>query len=74
VHRWINALVWCSYAVHSSLCIIVPTVACGVVVSLLATGPKGWGFEPNQGDGFLKAIKSLQHTLRMGSQAGGPMS
>jgi hypothetical protein len=29
----------------------------GVVVSVLATGPNGRGFEPSQGDGFLKALK-----------------
>jgi hypothetical protein len=29
----------------------------GVVVSVLATGPKGHGFEPGQGDGFLRMIK-----------------
>jgi hypothetical protein len=29
----------------------------GVVVSVLATGPKGHKFEPSQGDGFLGAIK-----------------
>jgi hypothetical protein len=29
----------------------------GVVVSVPATGPKGRGFEPGQGDGFLRAIK-----------------
>jgi hypothetical protein len=29
----------------------------GVVVSVLATGPKGCRFEPGQGDGFLRAIK-----------------
>jgi hypothetical protein len=29
----------------------------GVVVSVLATGPKGRGFEPSQGDGLLRAIK-----------------
>jgi hypothetical protein len=29
----------------------------GVVVSVLATGPKGHGFEPGQGDGFLRVIK-----------------
>jgi hypothetical protein len=33
----------------------------GVVVSVLATGPKGYGFEPGQGDGFLRAIKSAAH-------------
>jgi hypothetical protein len=26
------------------------------VVSVLATRPKGYGFEPGQGDGFLRAI------------------
>jgi hypothetical protein len=29
----------------------------GVVVSVLATGPKGHGFKPGQGDEFLRAIK-----------------
>jgi hypothetical protein len=29
----------------------------GVVVSVPATGPKGRGFDPGQGDGFLRAIK-----------------
>jgi hypothetical protein len=28
------------------------------VVSVLAPGPKGRGFEPVQGDGFLRAIKN----------------
>jgi hypothetical protein len=28
-----------------------------VVVSVLATGPKGHGFEPGQSNGFLRAIK-----------------
>jgi hypothetical protein len=27
------------------------------VVSVLATGPKSCGFEPGQGDGFLRVIK-----------------
>jgi hypothetical protein len=27
------------------------------VVSVLATGPKVCGFEPGQGDGFLRAIR-----------------
>jgi hypothetical protein len=30
---------------------------CDVVVSMLATGPKGHGFKPGWGDGFLRAIK-----------------
>jgi hypothetical protein len=47
----------------------------GVVVSVLATGPKGCEFEPGQGDGFLRAIKiSSTPSFRMGSKAGGPMS
>jgi hypothetical protein len=29
----------------------------GVVVSVLTTGPKGHGFKPSQGNGFLRAIK-----------------
>jgi hypothetical protein len=29
----------------------------GVVVSVLATRPKGFGFEPGQGDGFSRTIK-----------------
>jgi hypothetical protein len=29
----------------------------GVVVSVLASGPKGYGFEPGQGNGFLRVIK-----------------
>jgi hypothetical protein len=29
----------------------------GVVVSVLATGPKGCGFEPSQGDEFLRVTK-----------------
>jgi hypothetical protein len=29
----------------------------GVVVNVLATGPKGCAFKPGQGDGFLRAIK-----------------
>jgi hypothetical protein len=28
----------------------------GVVVTVINTGPKGCGFEPGQGDGFLRAI------------------
>jgi hypothetical protein len=35
------------------------------VVSVLATGPKGRGFEPGQGDGFLRAIK-IRSTLSFG--------
>jgi hypothetical protein len=29
----------------------------GVMVSVLAAGPKGHGFKPCRGDGFLRAIK-----------------
>jgi hypothetical protein len=29
----------------------------GVVVNVLATGPRGHGFKPGQGNGFLRAIK-----------------
>jgi hypothetical protein len=41
------------------------------VVSVLATGPKGGGFEPGQGDGFLRVIKMRSTTSSgMGSKAG----
>jgi hypothetical protein len=43
----------------------------GVVVSVLATGPKSCGFEPGQGDGLLGAIKiGSTPSSRMGSEAG----
>jgi hypothetical protein len=46
----------------------------GVVVSVLANGPKGCRFKPDQGKGFL-GQKNPQHTfLQMGSKAGGTMS
>jgi hypothetical protein len=45
------------------------------LVNVLATGPKDCGFEPGQGDGFLKEIKIRSTpSCRMGSKAGGPMS
>jgi FtsP/CotA-like multicopper oxidase with cupredoxin domain len=38
---------------------------------VLATGAKGWGFEPGQGNGFLRAIKIRSTpSSRMGSKAG----
>jgi hypothetical protein len=41
----------------------------GVVVSVLATRPKGGGFEPGQGDGFLRAIKIRSiPSFRMGNK------
>jgi hypothetical protein len=41
------------------------------VVSVLATAPKGCGFEPGRGDGFLRAIKIRSTpSSRMGSKAG----
>jgi hypothetical protein len=45
------------------------------VVSVLATGPKGRGFEPGHGDGFLMAIKMHSTpSFQMESKTGGPMS
>jgi hypothetical protein len=42
-----------------------------VVGSVLATGYKGRGFEPGQGDGFLRGIKIRSApSFRMGSKAG----
>jgi hypothetical protein len=43
----------------------------GVVASVLATGPKGCGFEPSQDDGFLRATKIRSTpSSRMGSKVG----
>jgi hypothetical protein len=43
----------------------------GVVVSVLAIGPKGCGFEPGQGDGCLRAIKiHSTPSCRLESKAG----
>jgi hypothetical protein len=43
----------------------------GVVICVLATGPKGCGFEPGQGDEFLRAINIRSTSFsRMGSKAG----
>jgi hypothetical protein len=36
----------------------------GVVVSVLATGPKVLGFEPSQGDGFLRVRKVYKVLVR----------
>jgi hypothetical protein len=44
------------------------------VVSVFATGLKGRGFEPGQGDGFLRAINPQRTFLRIGSKAGSSMS
>jgi hypothetical protein len=45
------------------------------VVSVLATGYKGRGFEPDQGEGFLRAIK-IRSTPSFGCEIKreGPMS
>jgi hypothetical protein len=43
----------------------------GVVVSVLATGPKGRGFKPGQSNGFLSVIKiRTTPSSWMGSKAG----
>jgi hypothetical protein len=43
----------------------------GVVVSVLDTDFKGCGFEPGQGDGFLREIKIRSTpSSRMGSKSG----
>jgi hypothetical protein len=41
----------------------------GVVVSVLASGPKLRGFNPGRGDGYVRA-----HVPSDGNNAGGPMS
>jgi hypothetical protein len=46
----------------------------GVVVSVLVTGPKGCGFDPSQGDKFLRVIKiHSTPSFRKEGKAGSPM-
>jgi hypothetical protein len=53
------------------LCNMALSILGGVVVSVLVTGPKDCGFEPGQGEGFLRAIKIRRtRSSRMGSKAG----
>jgi hypothetical protein len=59
--------------VYRSLCAIPPCNSRlgGVAVSVLATGPKCCGFEPGQGNGFLRAIKIRSTpSSRVGSTVG----
>jgi hypothetical protein len=54
-------------------CVVDRVVSClgGVVVSVLVSEPKGCGFKPGKGDGFLRAIKiRITHSSQMGSKAG----
>jgi hypothetical protein len=47
----------------------------GLVVSVLATGPKVRGFDPDRGRWIFKSDKNPEHHfLRRGSKAGGSMS
>jgi hypothetical protein len=47
----------------------------GLVVSVLATGPKVRGFDPDRGRWIFKGDKNPEHHfLRRGSKAVGPMS
>jgi hypothetical protein len=48
------------YIKYNYYCIFIKGTACrlgGVVISVFATGPKGHGFKPGRGDGFLRVIK-----------------
>jgi hypothetical protein len=46
----------------------------GLVVSVLATGPKVRGFDPDRGRWIFKGDKNLEHHfLQRGSKAVGPM-
>jgi hypothetical protein len=47
----------------------------GLVVSVLATGPKVRGFDPDRGRWIFKGDKNPElHFFRRGSKAVGPMS
>jgi hypothetical protein len=69
---WGNRWPW---AFYNSFCVTSSCRLCGVVVSVLATGPKVRGFEPCQSDGFLRDINTRSTpSSRMGIKAGGPCS
>jgi hypothetical protein len=56
---------------YSLVCIMVG----GLVVSVLSTGPKVRGFDPDRGRWIFKDDKNPEHHfLRRGSKAIGPMS
>jgi hypothetical protein len=44
---------------HNSLISVCLSRLCGVVVTVLATGPTGRGFKLGRGDGFLREIEIL---------------
>jgi hypothetical protein len=53
----------------------VSITSCGLVISVLATGPKVRGFDPDRGRWIFKGDKNPEHRfLRRGSKAVGPMS
>jgi hypothetical protein len=65
------------YTYRNNIRFLSPFQGClgGVVVNVLATGPKDCGFKPGQGDRFLRAIKiHSTPSFRMGSKARGPTS
>jgi hypothetical protein len=58
------------YSTHIQRLLLYECRLGGVVVSVLATGPKGCRFEPGEGDGFLRVTKSRSTTSsRMGNKA-----
>jgi hypothetical protein len=46
---------WCSWTIR--------VILDGVMVILLAIGPKVWSSNPTKGDGFLRAIKIHKTTV-----------
>jgi hypothetical protein len=53
----------------------VPTALGGLVVSVVATGPKVRGLDPDRGRWIFKGDKNPEHNfLGRGSKAVGPMS
>jgi hypothetical protein len=71
----------CIYFILKSPCIFLHNYCLitvdlgGLVVSVLATGPKVRGFDPDRGRWIFKGDKNPEHNfLRRGSKAVGPMS
>jgi hypothetical protein len=54
---------------------VVEVILSGLMVKVLAIGPKVRGFKPGRGRRIYKSNKNLQHIfLRRGSKAVSPMS
>jgi hypothetical protein len=55
--RWVKLIQEVRFQILMVVSMKKASCLCGIMVSVLATGPNGFGFKPEQGNGFLRAIK-----------------